>query len=104
MISTSEVAVSVTIDDDRNLDTLVAELQRFGTITVDRNQSIICVVGNRLAEREGVLNEVFAALEKVPVRMVSFGGSANNISILVEAAQKERSLRLLNEGLFHLGD
>lgn len=104
MISTSEVAVSVTIDDDRNLATIVAELQRFGSITVDRNQSIICVVGNKLAEREGVLNEVFSALEKVPVRMVSFGGSANNISILVDAAQKERSLRLLNQGLFHLGD
>ena len=104
MISTSEVAVSLTIDDDRHLETIVGELQRFGTITVDRNQSIICVVGNRLAEREGVLNEVFSALGKIPVRMVSFGGSTNNISILVEAAQKERSLRLLNQGLFHLGD
>jgi len=103
MISTSEVAVSVTIDDARNLDAIVADLQPFGTISAERNQSIICVVGNRLAEREGVLNEVFSALGKVPVRMVSFGGSMNNISILVDAVQKERALRLLNQGLFQLG-
>lgn len=104
MISTSEVAVSLTIDDDRQLDAIVTELQRFGTITVDRNQSIICVVGNRLTERKGVLNEVFQALGDVPVRMVSFGGSQNNISILVDKSQKDRSLQLLNKGLFNLGD
>ena len=104
MISTSEVAVSLTIDDDRHLDAIITELQRFGTITVDRDQSIICVVGNKLAERKGVLNEVFRSLDSVPVRMVSFGGSQNNISILVDKGEKERSLRLLNQGLFHLGD
>ncbi len=104
MISTSEVAVSLTIDEPRNLEIIVTELQRFGTITVDRDQSIICVVGNKLAERKGVLNEVFRSLELVPVRMVSFGGSQNNISILVDTAQKEQSLRLLNQGLFKLGE
>ncbi len=104
MISTSEVAVSLTIDEPRNLETIVTELQRFGTISVDRDQSIICVVGNRLAERKGVLNEVFRSLETVPVRMVSFGGSQNNISILVDSTQKERSLRLLNQGLFNLAE
>ena len=104
MISTSEVAVSLTIDDARNLEPIVSELERFGTISVDRNQTIICVVGNRLAERKGVLNEVFHSLENVPVRMVSFGGSQNNISILVETTQKERALRLLNQGLFGRGE
>ncbi|MBL7848485.1 MAG: aspartate kinase [Cyclobacteriaceae bacterium] len=104
MISTSEVAVSVTIDDARHLDTIITELQRFGTISVDKDQTIICIVGNKLAERQGVLNEVFRSLENVPVRMVSFGGSQNNISILVESQHKERSLRLLNQGLFSLGD
>ena len=104
MISTSEVAVSLTIDDARNLEPIVSELERFGTISVDRNQTIICVVGNRLAERKGVLNEVFHSLETVPVRMVSFGGSQNNISILVETTQKERALRLLNQGLFGRGE
>jgi aspartate kinase len=104
MISTSEVAVSVTIDDPGHLPEIMEELESFGTIAVDRNQTIICVVGNKLAEKEGVLNEVFRSLADVPVRMVSYGGSHNNISILVDTSQKEISLRRLNEGLFHLGE
>ncbi len=102
MISTSEVAVSVTIDDDKRLDEIITELKGFGTIEVDKNQSIICVVGNGLAEKEGVLNEVFQSLAVVPIRMVSYGGSHNNISILVETSQKDKALNLLNEGLFGL--
>jgi len=104
MISTSEVAVSLTIDDPRQLEPIVAQLQGFGTITVHKNQSIICVVGNMLTERQGVLHEVFTALQNVPIRMVSFGGSLNNISILVDTNAKEQSLKLLNQGLFHLGE
>ena len=102
MISTSEVAVSVTIDDDKRLNEIVTELKGFGTIEVDKNQSIICIVGNMLAEKEGVLKEVFQSLAPVPIRMVSYGGSHNNISILVVTAQKEKALNLLNEGLFGL--
>jgi aspartate kinase len=100
MISTSEVAVSVTIDDSTHLKALLADLETFGTIEVDSQQSIICIVGNALAEKEGVLKEVFNSLGSLPVRMVSFGGSHNNISILVDTAQKEKALNLLNEGLF----
>lgn len=100
MISTSEVAVSVTIDDASHLNELLEELNTFGTIEVDKNQTIICMVGNALAEKEGVLKEVFTALGTVPVRMVSFGGSHNNISILVDTGHKEKALNLLNEGLF----
>lgn len=102
MISTSEVAVSLTIDDQRNLESIVTELQQFGTIGVEKDQSIICIVGNKLANRKGVLNEVFHALENIPVRMVSFGGSQNNISILVDGTNKEQSLKALNKGLFNL--
>jgi aspartate kinase len=102
MISTSEVAVSVTIDENNHLDEIVSELQQFGTIEVDKNQTIICIVGNALAEKEAVLKEVFEALAPIKIRMVSFGGSHNNISILVDTSQKERALNLLNEGLFHL--
>ncbi len=102
MISTSEVAVSVTIDDDKRLTEILTELKDFGTIEVDKNQSIICIVGNMLAEKEGVLKEVFQSLAPVPIRMVSFGGSHNNISILVETTQKDKALNLLNEGLFGL--
>jgi aspartate kinase len=102
MISTSEVAVSVTIDESNHLAQIVSELENLGTIEVDKNQTIICIVGNALAEKEAVLKEVFEALAPIKIRMVSFGGSHNNISILVDTSQKEKALNLLNEGLFHL--
>lgn len=102
MISTSEVAVSVTIDDPSHLDEITLELQAFGSIEVDKNQTIICVVGNKLAEKEAVLRDVFQSLAEIRVRMVSYGGSHNNISILVDTSQKEKALNLLNQGLFNL--
>jgi aspartate kinase len=102
MISTSEVAVSVTIDDNRYLAEITEELKNLGSIEVDKNQTIICIVGNMLAEKEGVLKFVFDSLASIPIRMVSYGGSYNNISILVETSQKEKALNLLNEGLFGL--
>jgi aspartate kinase len=102
MISTSEVAVSVTIDDNKNLNLILEELKSFGTIEVDTDQSIICIVGNHLSEKEGVLKDVFQSLAQIPIRMVSYGGSPNNISILVGTAHKEKALTLLNSGLFNL--
>src|SRR6478609_373058 len=102
MITTSEVAVSVTIDESKHLEEIVRELKDFGSIDVDKNQTIICIVGNGLAEKDGVLKEVFQALSSVSIRMVSFGGSNNNISLLVDTSQKEKALNLLNEGLFGL--
>jgi aspartate kinase len=102
MVSTSEVAVSVTIDDARALPQIEEELKALGSIEVDKDQTIICIVGNGLAEKEGVLKQVFSTLAPVKVRMVSFGGSNNNISILLETANKEKALNLLNEGLFDL--
>ncbi|MBN8652047.1 MAG: aspartate kinase [Cytophagales bacterium] len=102
MISTSEVAVSVTIDDNKNLNLILEELKSFGTIEVDTDQSIICIVGNHLSEKEGVLKDVFQSLAEIPIRMVSYGGSPNNISILVGTTHKEKALTLLNSGLFNL--
>ncbi len=102
MVSTSEVAVSVTIDDSKALAEIEAELKNLGTIEVDKNQTIICIVGNRLAEKEGVLKQVFSSLGTLPVRMISFGGSSNNISILLDTANKDKALNLLNEGLFDI--
>ena len=75
MISTAEVAVSVTIDDASHIAEIIGELQSFGTIEVDKNQTIICVVGNKLAEKKRVLHDVFSSLAEVPIRMVSYGGS-----------------------------
>jgi aspartate kinase len=104
MVSTSEVAVSVTIDDAKHLDSIVGELKNFGTIEVDKNQTIICVVGNMLIEKEGVLKQVFDSLANVPIRMVSYGGSNNNISILLNTGSKDKALNLLNEGLFQISN
>ena len=100
MITTSEVAVSVTIDDLSHLDQIVEELRRFGTVEVDPNQAIICVVGNQVAETKGAITAVMDSLVDIPVRMVSFGGSKHNVSILVDAQFKVQALKSLNEGVF----
>lgn len=102
MIATSEVAVSLTIDNQAHLATIGAELKKFGSIEVDEDQTIICIVGNRIMDKEGALNDVFASLSGIPVRMVSSGGSANNVSLLVDKRFKEKALVALNEGLFGL--
>jgi aspartate kinase len=100
MITTSEVAVSVTIDDLSHLDQIVEELSRFGTVEVDSNQAIVCVVGNQVAETKGAIQSVMDSLVDIPVRMVSFGGSKHNVSILVDAKYKVQALKNLNEGVF----
>ncbi len=100
MITTSEVAVSVTIDDLSHLDQIVEELSRFGTVEVDSNQAIVCVVGNQVAETKGAIQSVMDALVDIPIRMVSFGGSKHNVSILIDAQYKMQALKNLNEGVF----
>jgi aspartate kinase len=102
MITTSEVAVSLTIDSDARLSSIEAELKKFGTIEVDKDQTIICIVGQKITEQKGVLKKIFDSLSDVPVRMVSCGGSTNNVSVLVEKQYKEKALNALNEGLFGL--
>ncbi|HET7178222.1 MAG TPA: aspartate kinase [Chryseosolibacter sp.] len=102
MIATSEVAVSLTIDNQSHLSSIEAELKKFGSIEVDKDQAIICIVGNKIMEKKGALGEVFACLHGIPVRMVSCGGSANNVSLLVDKQFKEKALNALNEGLFGL--
>lgn len=100
MITTSEVAVSVTIDDLSHLDQIMGELQALGTVEVDQNQTIICIVGNMVSETKGAIKSVMDALEDIPVRMVSYGGSRHNVSILVDAKYKVQALKSLNEGVF----
>ncbi len=102
MITTSEIAVSITIDNNTHLASIENELKKFGTIEVDQDQTIICIVGNKITEQKGVLNKIFNSLADIPVRMVSCGGSTNNVSVLVEKQYKEKALNLLNEGLFGL--
>ncbi|PCJ83520.1 MAG: aspartate kinase [Flavobacteriales bacterium] len=100
MITTSEVGVSITIDDTTHLERIVNELEEFGTVEIDADQSIICVVGDYLAEKQGIAAQVFQSLKDISVRMISFGGSKNNISLLVHSKHKKEALLAINKGLF----
>lgn len=102
MITTSEVAVSITIDNDVRLPEIEAELRKFGTIEVDKNQTIVCIVGQKITQQKGVLDRIFSSLGNIPIRMVSCGGSYNNVSILVDTKLKEQVLISLNKDLFGL--
>jgi len=102
MITTSEVAVSVTIDSDFALAEIIKELEPFGTVEVAKEQSIVSIVGNEIAQTDDVLMKLFDAIREVPVTMVSYGGSHHNISILLPSAYKTKTLQLLNTGLFGL--
>ena len=100
MIVTSEVGVSVTIDNERNLHQIIEDLKKFGTVTVDRDMVIICVVGDLEWQNRGFEADVINALHDIPVRMISYGGSNYNISLLVKASDKVRALNLLSAQLF----
>ncbi len=100
MMATSEVGVSVTIDDDSHLASIVDDLKHFGTVTVDRDMVIICVVGDLEWENCNFESKVLEALDGIPVRMISYGGSNYNISVLVRRDDKVRALKALSEKLF----
>ena len=102
MITTSEVAVSITIDDQKNLEQILKELQPFGTVELDHHQAIVSIVGNEVAATPSIIKKLFDSLNEIPLRMISYGGSRHNISILVNGQYKERTLQLLNKGLFNL--
>lgn len=102
MITTSEVAVSLTIDDDSNLANIIHELKAFGDVTVDSDQSIVCMVGNEVVEEKGIIMKIFKSLEEVPIRMISYGGSKYNVSVLIDSKFKKEALIALNKGLFNL--
>jgi len=99
MITTSEIAISLTIDNIINLKDILSELDQYGEISVDTDHSIICVVGEGLIEDRGT-SRLFEILQDVPVRMISYGGSNNNISLLVDTRNKIKVLQKLNEKLF----
>ena len=102
MITTSEVAVSLTIDNDTFLSEIIKELEPFGTVEIDTNQSIVSIVGNEIMQSEDVMEKLFKSIKKIPVRMVSYGGSHHNISILIDASHKIQTLQSLNMDLFGL--
>jgi len=100
MITTSEVAVSLTIDDTTYLDDVIKELETFGSVELDKNQTIICVVGDFGAEKHGYAARVLEAVKHIPLRMISYGGSENNMSLLISTEDKTETLRSLHNRLF----
>jgi aspartate kinase len=102
LITTSEVAISLTIDNPHALDNIVNELKDFCSVEVEHFQTIVCVVGNFALDKSGVARNVLNALEHIPIRMISYGGSENNISLLIESSQKIEVLKALNKGIFGL--
>lgn len=101
MICTSEVGVSMSIDNTRNLDEIVTELKKYGTVTVDKGMCIICVVGDMVWENLGFESRALDALADIPVRMISYGGSNYNISFLIREEDKKKALQRLSDVLFN---
>jgi aspartate kinase len=103
MISTSEVAVSLSIDNVARLKEIRAELDEFGSVDVDEDLTIICIVGDIIQEEKGFASKVFDALNGIPIRMISYGGSRYNISVLVPTSRKKETLQALSNNLLNNG-
>ena len=101
MITTSEVAVSITIDNPEYLNQIARDLRNLGTVEVEENQTIICIVGDFRTERTGSAPEIFEALNTIPLKMISYGGSPNSLSLLIDTTDKVKALRLLSKHLFN---
>lgn len=100
MITTSEVSVSITIDDSQFIDQIVHDLKELGTVDVEQDQTIVCIVGDFRTERTGSAPEIFEALNTIPLKMISYGGSPHSISLLIDTKDKINALNLLNKHLF----
>ena len=100
MVTTSEVGVSITIDDPTHLEEIVCDLKKYGAVTVDKDMVIICVVGDLEWDNIGFEAEIIQALKNIPIRMISYGGSNFNVSLLVKSSDKAHALQALSEHLF----
>ena len=101
MVTTSEVGVTLTIDNNAHLANIVEELKKYGTVSIDENMCIICVVGDLRWGNVGFETLVTEALAQIPVRMIAYGGSNHNISFLVRESDKKEALCALSEKLFN---
>jgi aspartate kinase len=102
MITTSEVSVSITVDSPIYLQQIAHDLKELGTTEIEHNQTIVCIVGDFRTERTGSAPEIFEALNTIPLKMISYGGSPHSISLLIDTKNKVEALRLLNKHLFDL--
>ncbi len=100
MVTTSEVAVSLTVDNNSQLNNIKKELEKLGEVVIEPNMTIICVVGDMEPENVGYESKIVKAFEDIPVRMISYGGSEYNISFLVKETDKKRALISLSKNLF----
>ena len=101
MVCTSEVGVSMSIDNSAHLGEIVDELKKYGTVTVDTGMCVVCVVGDLDWSNIGFETQVMDALKNIPVRMISYGGSNYNISFLIKEEDKKRALQALSNELFN---
>jgi aspartate kinase len=101
MVCTSEVGVSMSIDNDAHLSEIVNELKKYGTVSVDKDMCIICVVGDLDWSNVGFETLTMDAMKNIPVRMISYGGSNYNISFLIKEEDKKRALQSLSDTLFN---
>lgn len=100
MITTSEVAVSLTVDNDSHIDEIVRDLSALGSIEIERGNSIVCVVGRMEHGDAGLAARVFECVRGVPIKMISYGASHRSLAILIDTEHKKRTLQCLNDGLF----
>lgn len=100
MLTTSEVGISVTIDNDSKLENIVDELKKYGTVSVDSDMAIVSVVGDLDWNKTGFGTQILDAVTEIPIRMVSYGGSNYNFSILIKAEDKTRTLQMMNQHFF----
>jgi aspartate kinase len=100
MITTSEVSVSLTIDDSEFIGPIIKDLRELGSVEIEENQSIVCIVGDFRPDRTGSAPEIFEALNTIPLKMISYGGSPYSISLLIDTRDKINALRYLHEHLF----
>ncbi len=97
MITTSEVAISLTIDNTKYLKEILEEIEVFGNVQVDSEMTIVCIVGDIISEEKGFASKVFNALDGIPIRMISYGGSRFNISVLVPTTHKKVTLQAISD-------
>jgi aspartate kinase len=100
MISTSEVSVSLTIDDTTHLAKIIDELKIYGSVEVSEGNTIVCIVGNTIVEQKGHISKIFEALKHISLRMISYGGSRHSISLLISSDDKKEVLQSLHSNLF----
>ncbi len=101
MLASSEIGISVTIDNCKNLDKILDELKQYGTVSTDADMVLISVIGDFVMKNENIGSNILDSIKMVPVRMVSYGGSNLSFSFLIEKKDKEKTLQILNERLFN---